>query len=99
MYRMISFFIAFSILCFGSGDALTIFMMSFTCFACFILLLWCVSAAYEDKPFWKPWLLRKLVTNYSEGIQAGEGRLVPSRPCHASDSIMTDKESLKPHNL
>jgi hypothetical protein len=87
---MTSFLIAFSIMCFGSGDAPTILMMSVTCFTLCILLLWCISAVYEDKPFWYPWLLRRLGSKHTEGIQAGKGALQSSSSDY-SESIVPQK--------
>ncbi|KAF8183149.1 hypothetical protein BJ912DRAFT_976800 [Pholiota molesta] len=78
---MTSFLIAFSIMCFGSGDAPTIFMMSVTCFTL------CISC---DKPFWYPWLLRRLGSKHTEGIQAGKGELQSSSSDY-SESIVPQK--------
>jgi len=68
---MASFLTAFSIMCFGSGDTFTIVMMSFTCFALSLLLLWSITVAYEDKPFWHAWPFRQLRSWIKpEGIMA-----------------------------
>ncbi|KJA18441.1 hypothetical protein HYPSUDRAFT_45303 [Hypholoma sublateritium FD-334 SS-4] len=75
LWGMLSFLIAFSVMCFGSGDILTIFMMSVTCFTLFILFLWCISASYEKRPFWYPWIMRKITSQHIEGVLAGRGRM------------------------
>ncbi|KAF8960337.1 hypothetical protein BDZ97DRAFT_1665959, partial [Flammula alnicola] len=75
MWGMVSFLVAFSLMSFASHDILTICMMSLTCFILGLLILWNISVSYEDKPFWFPWILRKLAPKHKEGILAGKGRL------------------------
>ncbi|KAF8814774.1 hypothetical protein BYT27DRAFT_7081775, partial [Phlegmacium glaucopus] len=56
---LISFLAAFSIMCFGSQDHITIIMMSITLLTLCLLLLWCISLSYENQPFWYAWPFRQ----------------------------------------
>ncbi|KAF8814771.1 hypothetical protein BYT27DRAFT_7205739 [Phlegmacium glaucopus] len=56
---LISFLAAFSIMCFGSPDQVSIMMMSIALLTLCLLLLWCISLSYENQPFWYPWPFRQ----------------------------------------
>ncbi|KAF8155634.1 hypothetical protein B0H34DRAFT_659915 [Crassisporium funariophilum] len=79
MWGMVSFLVAFSIMCFGSHDSVTIVMMSVTWFTLCSLLAWCVSVSYEDQPFWYPWPFRQwrwFKEAVQEGIVVGRGKIM-----------------------
>lgn len=56
---MVTFFLAFSIMCFRSGDNATIGILSFAWAVIVLLLLWCISASFEHTIYETHWLGRK----------------------------------------
>ncbi|KDR80105.1 hypothetical protein GALMADRAFT_92332 [Galerina marginata CBS 339.88] len=77
MWGMASFLFAFSLMCLGSHDVLTIVMICISGVVLLIFLLWIVSMTFEDKPFWHPWTFSPLKPFVrKEGINPGKGRLI-----------------------
>lgn len=71
-------------MCFGSHDVLTIVMITISGAVLLSLLFWSISASFEKKPFWYPWLFRRLHFFFQpEWVEAGAGRLKPqAAPVH-----------------
>lgn len=57
---MIAFLVAFSIECYGTGDLITTVILSVGWPIIAALLVWCISASYENKEFLYPWPFRDL---------------------------------------
>ncbi|PPR00765.1 hypothetical protein CVT24_000790 [Panaeolus cyanescens] len=60
MWSMIAFLVAFSIECYGAGDLITTIILSVGWPIIAALLVWCISASYENKEFLYPWPFRDL---------------------------------------
>ena len=49
--RMVGFLVAFSLMCYGTGDKIVIVLVSITWFVLIFLLLWCISMLHEGLSF------------------------------------------------
>ncbi|KAF9010175.1 hypothetical protein BDQ17DRAFT_1004707 [Cyathus striatus] len=58
MWSMMSFLLAFSLLCFESGDLITVILIGICWFILGLFLLWCISSSFETSPYYYPWLFR-----------------------------------------
>ncbi|KAF8637865.1 hypothetical protein AX17_002491 [Amanita inopinata Kibby_2008] len=53
MWSTFSFFTAFSIMCFSSGDVVTDVLISVSCLLVMLLLAWTISTSFEKTPYWR----------------------------------------------
>ena len=49
--RMVGFLVAFSLMCYGTGDKIVTVLMSITWLMLFLLLMWCISMLHEGLSF------------------------------------------------
>ncbi|KAF9448056.1 hypothetical protein P691DRAFT_705693 [Macrolepiota fuliginosa MF-IS2] len=89
MYGMITFFLAFSIMCFQSKDKATIGILTFAWTSIVLLLLWCLSASYEYTVYETHWFGRKY-----RALRNAIGTRLKNRSV-VSERLEPDSEKLK----